>query len=414
MDSPRQSSPPSAAPPPVKLSSFASFPRTALESTRALVKRRDNIDVAGMQEEGDLNTPLPEQLGGSDLSRKKQKHSRKHKHKHGDKKRRKKDSASSSRHKHGRRGSSDDDSDVSVPDNVTGDMAERDSAIHEEDTSSLFYVDRRGDHENVTVQRTDPARVPKYRRMREDLLVADAHAVAIVGKDVPKSGPARTAVPQTPSADFIAVEDATVATTAFVEDTTSTSTFTHGPLLLRQQQFNAHLTRNPHDIPEWLRFLHFQEELFASQPIHRERAAALREKKLAIVERALAVNAGSMRLWRVYLELFAGGRGVGAEEMNLKWREVLHKADVAESERDTGDTRSTHLALWLEYISFQQRQRPGFRYGRCRDTIAEALRHFCDDGPSALKLLRRLIALDVQCGRLCVTQYASSSYLNIH
>uniref|UniRef100_A0A8C9VEP1 NRDE-2, necessary for RNA interference, domain containing n=1 Tax=Scleropages formosus TaxID=113540 RepID=A0A8C9VEP1_SCLFO len=140
----------------------------------------------------------------------------------------------------------------------------------------------------------------------------------------------------------------------------------------RVEDFNRRLRENPSDIPTWLEFVHFQDELTAGpSPFSGSEGDVDRckkslkmtlEKKMAILERALESNPGSVELKLARLDL---GRELWDPAALLReWRQLVF-------------LHPNNAELWRAYLLFIQGQfstltvsKVNGVYGKCLSTLA--------------------------------------------
>ncbi|MFT7801827.1 protein NRDE2 homolog isoform X1 [Arapaima gigas] len=140
----------------------------------------------------------------------------------------------------------------------------------------------------------------------------------------------------------------------------------------RVEDFNRRLRENPSDIPTWLNFVHFQDELAAGpSPFssfegdadrHKKSLKNTLEKKLSILERALESNPGSVELKLARLHL---GRELWDPAVLLReWKQLVF-------------LHPNNAELWRAYLLFIQGQfstltvsKVNAVYGKCLTTLA--------------------------------------------
>uniref|UniRef100_A0A4W3JGF6 NRDE-2, necessary for RNA interference, domain containing n=1 Tax=Callorhinchus milii TaxID=7868 RepID=A0A4W3JGF6_CALMI len=145
--------------------------------------------------------------------------------------------------------------------------------------------------------------------------------------------------------------------------------------MTKVERFNRTLRENPADIQTWMEFVHFQDELLkgpspyqmcAADTEKRKRSVrVLLEKKLAILDRAIESNPGSVEL-KVARLVICQEFWEPASLVN-EWKKVvfLHPNDAS---------------LWQRYLLFCQGQFSTFSvskvngiYGKCLTTLAASL-----------------------------------------
>ncbi|XP_049625875.1 nuclear exosome regulator NRDE2 [Suncus etruscus] len=143
-------------------------------------------------------------------------------------------------------------------------------------------------------------------------------------------------------------------------------------LRAKVEDFNRRVRESPHDVQLWMDFVAFQDEVMRrpglytlqvdEEPRRRASLRMLVEKKLAIVERALESNQGSVELQLARLHLCAELQEPGA--LAKEWQKLifLHPNDAA---------------LWQKYLRFSQSQFSTFSvsklqglYGKCLSTLS--------------------------------------------
>jgi hypothetical protein len=125
----------------------------------------------------------------------------------------------------------------------------------------------------------------------------------------------------------------------------------------RAKQYNERLRQTPHDVALWLEFAAFQEQFVLAQSDASD-AAAVDDKRIAILEAALRDNADSDELQIAYLE--ACGRRWDQPSLERLWRSVLA-------------SHSANARLWLGYIAFRSSYFGTFSVGAVRAVYAEAI-----------------------------------------
>ncbi|XP_022104815.1 protein NRDE2 homolog [Acanthaster planci] len=164
--------------------------------------------------------------------------------------------------------------------------------------------------------------------------------------------------------------------------------------------YNRHLHEDPHDIPKWLEFVHFQDNAdydrqlsagchddasTAKQGNRKRRAKLIAEKKLAILDKALLRNPNSVPLQLEQLEI--GKEFLDGSEQTRQWEKLLK-------------SNPDDIALWREYLLFKQSSFSSFSiskvaglYGKCFQTLVA--RQADLDGVEAVDLESHLLDLFV-------------------
>ncbi|XP_067894670.1 nuclear exosome regulator NRDE2 [Heterodontus francisci] len=146
-------------------------------------------------------------------------------------------------------------------------------------------------------------------------------------------------------------------------------------MMARVEKFNRMLREDPGDVQNWMKFVHFQDELMRSPNPYTATAAESEkrkrlhrvalEKKLAILERAIESNPNNADLKVARL----GFCKESWEPSNLvtEWKKVVF-------------LHPNNTALWQRYLLFCQSQFSTFStskvngiYGKCLSTLAAAL-----------------------------------------
>lgn len=143
-------------------------------------------------------------------------------------------------------------------------------------------------------------------------------------------------------------------------------------LKARVEEFNRRVRENPWDTQLWMAFVAFQDEVMRSPGIyalgegeqekHRKSLKLLLEKKLAVLERAIESNPGSVELKLAKLQLCSEFWEPSA--LAKEWQKLLF-------------LHPNNTSLWQRYLSFCQSQFGTFSvsklhslYGKCLSTLS--------------------------------------------
>ena len=137
-------------------------------------------------------------------------------------------------------------------------------------------------------------------------------------------------------------------------------------------EYNSSLLKDPHNVPLWLEFLSFQDQLLewghlpgeSTENISRKRQALI-ERKISIYERALQHNPMSTDLLIGHMHLLR--EKLATEEIIKKWKDIVF-------------LQPNNPRLWLGYIHFCQTNFASFKtssvssvYTKCLSTLASIL-----------------------------------------
>ncbi|CAG8582332.1 2727_t:CDS:10 [Paraglomus occultum] len=132
--------------------------------------------------------------------------------------------------------------------------------------------------------------------------------------------------------------------------------------LVRQKikEYTLQLAEHSQDVDLWIEFIEFQDKAMqiGKKLTSSATASSINEVKLSIYEKALTANPGNEKLLLGYLK--CAERLWKTPELLGKWDEVMA-------------TNSQSVSLWMEYIDFRQTLLSGFTVKNCEDAYAHCI-----------------------------------------
>lgn len=151
-----------------------------------------------------------------------------------------------------------------------------------------------------------------------------------------------------------------------IEDKDVCLTETEERLNKKTAEFNRKTREEPHNVDLWLEFLEFQDTILRypeSEGRFKITKAAVLEKKIAIIKKAMEVNQGNITLKLKYLQLCRGA--MEADEVNKEMENLIFH-------------NPTNISLWNQYLLFNQSRLASFSvskmcklYQKCTTTLVK-------------------------------------------
>lgn len=150
------------------------------------------------------------------------------------------------------------------------------------------------------------------------------------------------------------------------EDQDVCLTETEQRLNKKTAEFNRRTREEPHNVDLWLEFLEFQDTVLRypeSEGHFKITKAAVLEKKIAIIKKAMESNQGNISLKLKYLQLCRGA--MEADEVNKEIENLIFH-------------NPTNISLWNQYLLFNQSRLATFSvskmcklYQKCITTLVK-------------------------------------------
>jgi hypothetical protein len=239
--------------------------------------------------------------------------------------------------------------------------------IDHSEISLDYYIDRRGDANNVKYQEIRDQPIPIYKRISKKVLgVPNCYITVQKNNQIHLMSQTRkptrakyidflreTKKQRIPMLNNGAVESMdedfiefsgygyeVIATT--VEDSTSESEFQK-----KSAELAKSLDRDPYNINAWIEFLKFQDSLYLYNSTQSRSSLKQRivTKKTAVLEKALDYNPDSDELIAMYMELLE--ETLDDRTMLARWDDLLNE-------------HSMSFLLWKQYLDYRMRNTSSF------------------------------------------------------
>ncbi|KAI9342758.1 NRDE-2, necessary for RNA interference-domain-containing protein [Zopfochytrium polystomum] len=290
-------------------------------------------------------------------------------------------------------------------------------------TTKDFYIDRRGDSNNLIYQSLPQSDIPLYRAFGNIVFGAtgdwwiDRKAKGRRGVVIYQHRPARDKVSYKEFAialksrpqkwrktkadeidlmmdeDFVPLTKASGAEGTDSGDAPGSILEENADFLKKTQEFNKLLMEKPKDVQLWIDFCKLQDELIAGGSKRGAIRQAIAEKKLAILEKALDAIPGDEKLLHQYMSVCE--EAYDSIRLLTKWDVIL---------REHPDS----IALWDRYLEFRQTNYASFTVNQCVEVYEECMETLRDaEEVNALRrekvllhVFRRVCHLLLQAGQV--------------